>query len=414
VTDATTIKADAPHGAHASYKADTGRASAAVSARVENLRRQFPTIADLRLRARRRVPKFAFDHVDGGANNEETIARNMKAMSGIEMLPRFCIDTKNPSTEVELFGRRYAAPLGISPMGGGLMWPGTEKILAREAQRRNVPYICSTPGSATIEAIAEIAPDVTWFQLYRFPGNDHAIAFDLVRRADAAGAKVLVPTVDSTGKSKRVRDIRNGFKATRSITASMAFQVATSPFWAWALLRNGMLRPENIVSYTDAELPTIMGGSHTWDELARLRDKWKRAFVVKGILHPADAERAIAIGADGVIVSNHGGRLFDGSPATIDILPAIAAAVGSRGTVMVVSGFRCGLDIVRALALGAKSVFTGRPFLYGLGALGEEGANHVMDLFFDELRSEFQSVGIKSVAEASTIAVRHRGAWQFD
>jgi len=393
--------------------ASTTRGDGAVAARAEKLRRRFPTIADLRLRARRRVPRFAFDHADGGAYNEESISRNTKAMSAIELLPRYCIDTKNPSTEVELFGRRYAAPLGISPMGGGLMWPGTEKILAREAQRRNVPYVCSTPGSATIEDIAQIAPDVTWFQLYRFPGNDHAITFDLVRRADAAGAKVLVPTVDSTGKSKRLRDIRNGFRVSHGVTPSIALQVATSPFWAWALLRNGMLRAENVVSYTNAALPTIMGGTHTWDELARLRDRWKRAFVVKGILHPVDAERAVALGADGVIVSNHGGRLFDGAPATIDILPAIVAAVGSRATVMVDSGFRCGLDIVRALALGARAAFTGRCFLYGVGALGEEGASHVMDLFLDELRSEFQSVGVKSVAEAATITVRHPGAWRF-
>ncbi len=421
-------------------KASTTHENDAMSARVEKLQRRFPTIADLRLRARRRVPRFAFDHVDGGANNEETMQRNAKALSAIELLPRFCIETKNLSTEVELFGRRYAAPFGVSPMGGGLMWPGAEEYLAREAQRRNIPYVLNTPASASIERIAEIAPDVFWFQLYRFALNDHAITFDLVRRADAAGAKVLVPTIDSVGKSKRVRDIRNGFKIPHRVTLSIAFQVATSPCWAWALFRKGMLRPENIVPYTEGrstrdtsrEVQTGgsgdthiwdatrdvhmggMGGTHTWDELARLRDRWKRAFVIKGVLHPADAERAAALGADGIIVSNHGGRLFDGAPATIDILPAIVSAVGSRTTVMLDSGIRSGLDIVRALALGAKATFTGRPFLYGVGALGKEGARHVVDLFLDELRSELRSVGVKSVVEASAIAVRHPGAWHFD
>ena len=156
------------------------------------------------------------------------------------------------------------------------------------------------------------------------------------------------------------------------------------------------------------------GGSHTWDELARLRDRWKRAFVVKGVLHPVDAERLVSLGVDGMIVSNHGGRHFDGAPATIDILPAIVAAVGSRTTVMIDSGIRGGLDVVRALALGAKATFAGRPFLFGVGALGEAGARHVIDMYFDELRTEFQHVGVRSAAEAATITTRHRGAWRLE
>jgi len=411
VTEKTTMKADASHG------------DAASAARADKLRRRFPTIEDLRRHARRRVPRFAFDFVDGGANDEECARRNATALSAIELLPRYCIDPKGTSTEVELFGRRYAAPLGVAPMGSGaLMWPGAEEYLAREAQRRNIPYILATPANASIERIAEIAPDVFWFQLYRFAANDHAITFDLVRRADAAGAQVLVPTIDSAGKSKRPRDIRSGVTVPFVLSPGIAFQVATSPSWAWALYRTGMLRSENVVPYTagpatrDSTAKIIMqvrsSGSHTWDELARLRDRWKRAFVVKGVLHPADAERLVSLGADGLIVSNHGGRHFDGAPAPVDILPAIVAAVGSRTTVMVDSGIRGGLDIVRALALGAKATFAGRPFLYGLGALGEEGARHVVDMYFEELRTEFQHVGVRSVAEAATVTVRHPGAWR--
>ena len=411
MTEKTTMKADASHG------------DAASAARADKLRRRFPTIEDLRRHARRRVPRFAFDFVDGGANDEECARRNATALSAIELLPRYCIDPKGTSTEVELFGRRYAAPLGVAPMGSGaLMWPGAEEYLAREAQRRNIPYILATPANASIERIAEIAPDVFWFQLYRFAANDHAITFDLVRRADVAGAQVLVPTIDSAGKSKRPRDIRSGVTVPFVLSPSIAFQVATSPSWAWALYRTGMLRSENVVPYTagpatrDSTAKVIMqvrsSGSHTWDELARLRDRWKRAFVVKGVLHPADAERLVSLGADGLIVSNHGGRHFDGAPAPVDILPAIVAAVGSRTTVMVDSGIRGGLDIVRALALGAKATFAGRPFLYGLGALGEEGARHVVDMYFEELRTEFQHVGVRSVAEAATVTVRHPGAWR--
>ena len=405
-------------------KVDAGQGGAAEAARAEVLRRRFPTIEDLRRRARRRVPRFAFDFIDGSANDEECARRNTTALSAVELLPRYCLDIKGLSTEVELFGRRYAAPFGVAPMGsGGLMWPGGEEYLAREAQRRNIPFILATPANVSIERVAQIAPDVFWFQLYRFAANDHAVTFDLLRRADAAGAQVLVPTIDSAGKSKRPRDIRSGVTVPFVLSPSIVYQVATSPAWAWALYRNGMLRSENVVPYTsgpatrDSTAKVIMqvrsSGSHTWDELARLRDRWKRAFVVKGVLHPEDAERLVSLGADGLIVSNHGGRHFDGAPASIDILPAVVAAVGSRATVMVDSGIRGGLDIVRALALGAKATFAGRPFLYGVGALGEEGARHVVDIYFDELRTEFQHVGARSVAEAATVTARHPGAWRF-
>jgi isopentenyl diphosphate isomerase/L-lactate dehydrogenase-like FMN-dependent dehydrogenase len=391
-------------------------------ARAQRLRRRFPTIADLRARARARVPRFAFDFVDGGANDETCVERNVKAFRAVELLPHYCVDTKGASTEVELFGARYAAPIGMAPMGSpGLMWPGAEEYMAQAAQRARIPFVLATPGNASIERIAELAPDVFWFQLYRFPYNDHAITFDLVRRADAAGARVLVPTVDSAGKSKRPRDIRNRVALPFPITASSVWQVATSPAWAWSLLRHGMPRTENLVPYagpdptqvsTGRTMELRSGGSHTWDELARLRERWKRAFVVKGILHPQDAERAVGLGADGIIVSNHGGRHFDGAPATIDVLPAIVAAVGARATVMVDSGIRGGLDVVRALALGAKAGFAGRPFLYGLAALGPVGAAHVVDLFLEEIRTEFTHTGVRSVAEAAAITARHPGAWQ--
>jgi (S)-mandelate dehydrogenase len=230
-----------------------------------------------------------------------------------------------------------------------------------------------------------------------------------------------VPTVDSAGKSKRPRDIRNGVRVPFPINLWTTFQVLTSPAWTIALLRNGMPITANLVPYaekaTQVETAKTMilrsGGSHTWDELKRLRDRWKRAFVVKGILHPHDAERAVALGADGIIVSNHGGRHFDGAPATIDILPAIVSAVGSRTTVMIDSGIRGGLDVVRALALGARFCFTGRCFAYGLGALGPSGAPHVIDLFFDEIKTELLHVGARSVAEAASITARHPGAWRF-
>ena len=386
------------------------------------LRQKFPTIDDLRRQARRRVPRFGFDFVDGGATEEHCIKRNTDAFQEVHLLPHYCVEGR-ASTETELFGKRYAAPIGVAPMGSaGLMWPGAEKIFAAEAQKNRVPYILATPGNASIEEIAKIAPDVFWFQLYRFPYDDHAITFDLVRRADEAGAHVLVPTVDSAGKSKRPRDIRNGVRVPFPINPWTTYQVLSSPAWTMALLRNGMPITANLAPYAkkanQVETAKTMilrsGGSHTWDELKRLRERWKRKFVVKGILHPEDAERAVAMGVDGIIVSNHGGRHFDGAPATIDILPAIVSAVGSRTTVMIDSGIRGGLDVVRALALGAKFCFTGRRFAYGLGALGPVGAAHVMELFFDEIRTEMLHVGAVTVEETAKITARHPGAWRFD
>ncbi len=397
---------------------------AAPDARAARLRRRFPTIADLRARARRRVPRFAFDFVDGGANEETCVDRNAKAFRAVELLPHYSIEAKGTSTEVELFGTRYAAPIGISPMGSpGLMWPGADEYLASAAQAARIPFVLSTPANAAIERIAALAGDVFWFQLYRFPANDHAITFDLVRRAEAAGARVLVPTVDSAGKSKRPRDIKHGVAVPFPITPKTVWEVATSPAWALSLLKHGMPRTENLAPYagpnagqvaTARTMQLRSGGSHTWDELARLRERWKRPFVIKGILHPADAERAVALGADGIIVSNHGGRHFDGAPASIDMLPAIAAAVGGRATIMLDSGIRGGLDVVRALALGAKSGFAGRPFLYALAALGPAGAAHVIDLFCEEIRTEFIHVGIRSTAEAAAITARHPGAWRVE
>ena len=370
------------------------------------------------------MPRFAFDFVDGAANDETCRRRNAESFAAVEILPRYCVETKGVSTEVELFGRRYAAPFGISPMGSGsLMWPKAEQMLAREAQRRNIPYILATPASASIEEIAAIAPDVFWFQLYRFAGNDHFITYDLVRRAEAAGAQVLVPTIDSAGKSKRPRDIRWGVKVPFRLKPATLMQIAAAPLWALGFLKHGQPRTENLARYIEGyatrdntgELMRVNStGSHTFEELARLRDRWKKPFVVKGVMHPADAEKLVALGADGLIVSNHGGRHFDGAPASIDILPAIVSAVGSRATVMLDSGVRSGLDMVRALALGAKCTFAGRPYLYAVGALGEDGPRHVIDMFFDELKTEFQHVGIRSVAEAAGITVRQTRAWRIE
>jgi L-lactate dehydrogenase (cytochrome) len=388
------------------------------------LKRRYPTIEDLRRRARRRVPSFGFDYVEGGAGTTEAgVARNSAALDAVEIVPRFGMDNFVPSIEVELFGRRYAAPVGIAPMGlPGLMWPGGEDAFARAAQNARIPFTLGSSAGASIERMAELAPDVIWFQLYRLPRDDLAINFDLARRADAAGVHVLVLTLDVPARTKRPRELRNDLVIPYRPNLRTILELATCPRWMLALLKHGQPGFANYPRYA-GENPSHgavagfvranVSGAFSWDEVARFRDKWPRALVVKGILHPQDAERAVSLGVDGIQVSNHGGRQLEGAPAAVDVLPTIVAQVGERATVLFDSGVRSGMDVIRAVALGAKSTLTGRPFMYGLGALGEEGPAFVAEFFIDEVRAALRQCGAHTLAEAASLVVRHPGAWHF-
>jgi (S)-mandelate dehydrogenase len=389
----------------------------------ETLRR-YPTIADLRERARNRVPRFAFDFVDGGCGENTTRDGNRAAFDAIKLVARYGLGAGAVSTEVELFGRRYAMPIGISPMGmGGLLWPRAEIHLATAAQKAKVPYVLATPASASIEEIAKIAPDVFWFQLYGSPGNDNKITFDLVRRADAAGAHALVVTIDTPVRAKRPQDWRNGVSVPFKPNLRTVVDVASSPAWAWEVWKNGTPKSENFVPYTGEASPSAatvaacvqreLRGGFTWETVERVRKLWPRTMLVKGIIHPEDAMRAVSLGADGIIVSNHGGRTLDAAPASINMLPAIVERVAGRVTVLMDSGIRTGLDVVRALALGAKCVFTGRPFLFGMAALGNGGGTHVLDFFNDEIRMAMGQVGARNLAAIPQATVLHPNAAKF-
>src|SRR5689334_14186533 len=302
------------------------------------LHRRFPTIAAWRRHARRHLPHFAFEYLDGGAGSDGGIARNAAALDAVEFVPRYGVDAGPVPIDVELFGRRYAAPIGVAPMGGtSIVWPGAEGYLASACQHAGVPYTASTVASATIERIAEIAPDVFWFQLYRLARNDHAIGFDLVRRAEAAGAHVLVLTLDVPVRTTRPREMRNRLAIPFRPNVRTIWQVATAPGWLRAFTRHGIPRFANLVRYAGGR-PAFeqlalftrgeVGGGFTWEEVARIRDRWRRPLVVKGILHPQDAGKALSLGVDGIQVSNHGGRQIEGAAAPIDVLPAVAAEVG--------------------------------------------------------------------------------------
>jgi (S)-mandelate dehydrogenase len=392
-----------------------------ISSAQLKLKRHFPTAQDLRARARKRLPNFAFEYVDGGAGADTGIARNWNAFNSIEMVPRYGRVVLPPPTDVELFGKSYSAPIGIAPIGGpGTGFPGAETYFAKAAQAANVPYTLGVLSAITIEQAAELAPDVLWLQLYRFANNEHKIGMDLVKRAEAAGVNALMLTWDSPVRTTRPREVKSGIMAPFKLTNRLRLDAMTSPHWLFSMMRNGIPRFVSLQPYmngkTSIEDSTKFiraegGGAFTWDEIARYRDAWKGPLLLKGVLHPADAERAVAAGIDGLVVTNHGGRQIDALPASIDALPAIAAQVGGKAEIIVDSGVRSGVDVARAIALGANAGFAGKAFLWSLGALGADGPGHMIDLFKDDLSATLGQLGCYNVDELRSVKVRHLGAY---
>ncbi|MGB7258404.1 MAG: alpha-hydroxy acid oxidase [Pseudolabrys sp.] len=395
-----------------------------IGSNFERLHKLFPTSAYLRAKAKDNVPLFSFEYGDTGAGADVGIAHNWAAFDAIKIVPRYGGITTVPPVDVELFGTRYAAPIGIAPMGGpSLVWPGADLMLAKAAQRARVPYTLGVAGGATIEDVAKVAPDVFWLQLYRFYQNDHAIGFDLIKRATAAGVKVLALTIDVPVRTTRSRESYAGLGREFHPTPRMIREMIVRPRWLWALLCNGYPRFATIRQYVGKNAGTNevigfarnnMGGVFSWEEVARYRDKWKGPMLVKGVLHPADAEKAVSMGIDGIWVSNHGGRQIEALAPSIDCLPAIVSAVGKKATIVLDSGIRSGQDVMRALALGANAAFAGKSFLWALAALGDQGPTHLIDLYVDELRSSLGQIGARSIADARLATISHPGAWRFD
>jgi (S)-mandelate dehydrogenase len=395
-----------------------------IGANFQRLHKLFPTSAYLRAQAPKNVPLFSFEYGDTGAGADVGINHNWSAFDSIKIVPRYGGITTVPPVDVDLFGTRYAAPIGIAPMGGpSLVWPGADLLMAKAAQRARIPYTLGVAGGATIEEVAKVASDVFWLQLYRFYQNDHAIGFDLIKRATAAGVKALALTIDVPVRTTRSRESYAGLGSSFRPSARMIYEMLVRPKWMFALLRHGYPRFATIRQYVRAGAGTNeviefarknMGGVFSWEEVARYRDRWKGPMLVKGILHPADAEKAVSLGIEGIWVSNHGGRQIEALVPSIDALPAIVSAVGKKATVVLDSGIRSGQDVMRALVLGAKAAFAGKSFLWAVGALGDEGPEHLIDLYVDELRSSLGQIGARSLEEARLATVRHPGAWRFD
>src|ERR1700690_3341105 len=391
-----------------------------ISPNFEALHRRFPSSAYLRSRAPKNVPRFSFEYGDTGAGADGGIAHNWAAFDAIKVVARYGGIISVPPIDVELFGTRYAAPIGIAPMGGpSLVWPGADLLMAKAAQRARIPYTLGVAGGATIEEVAEVAPDVFWLQLYRFYQNDHAIGFDLIKRATAAGVKVLALTIDVPVRTTRSRETYAGLAGEFRPTPRMIYEMLIRPKWLLALLRNGYPRFATIRPYVGERAGTNdvirfarreMGGAFSWEEVARYRERWKGPMLLKGILHPDDAEKAVALGVDGIWVSNHGGRQIEALASSIDCLPGIVKGVGKNATIVLDSGIRSGQDVMRALALGADAAFAGKSFLWAVAALGDEGPSHLIDLYIDELRASLGQIGARSPAEARAATILHPGA----
>ena len=364
-------------------------------------------IEDLRVLARRRLPRAIFDFFDGGAEDEVTLRENRAAFERVRLLPRVLVDVSKVDTAIELFGKRAALPLAIAPTGGiSAGRYGAELILARAAKAVGVPFTMATPSAFTIEKVAEEIGGRLWFQLYAV--RDREFRRRLVERAKGAGYEAILVTVDLPVSGKRERDPRNGFHTPYSPNWRNSKDVIFKAAWALDMLRNGLPGMANLEGYrfsapSGTDIVTAVGremdAGLDWEYIKELRDAWPGKLLLKGIERADDAERAAALGCDGVVVSNHGGRQLDGAAATLDALPAVASAVGNRIAVLLDGGVRRGVDILKARALGAHAVLTGRATLFGAMAGGEPGALRALEILTSELVRAMQLCGVRSIGE---------------
>jgi (S)-mandelate dehydrogenase len=361
---------------------------------------------DLRRLAKRRLPRIAFDFLEGGVDDEQGLTQNFAAFSRRRLVPKYMVDTSACDQSTRLLGHTYASPFGIAPTGGAALFrPGADLMLARAARDANIPFIISGASTATMEELQEIAPDHCWYQVYL--ARDRGITDDMIARADALRLSALVLTVDVPTQVRRERDLRNGFSRPMRPTWSATFEALLHPWWLLDYLTKPGLSASNWAKYarpraSNEEVLDFLSSQFqipvTWADVEHIRKLWPRTFVLKGIMHPDDARRAAALGVDGIIVSNHGGRQLDRAPSPLEVLPAIREAVGDKLTLMFDSGIRRGSDIVITLCLGAKFAFVGRWTLYGVTAGGEAGARHAVEMIRTEVRTVMVQLGAPNIA----------------
>jgi L-lactate dehydrogenase (cytochrome)/(S)-mandelate dehydrogenase len=378
--------------------------------------RQAYAVAAMRRLAQRTLPRPVFDFIDGAAENEYTLRRSEEAWSEIELLPRPLNGSPARDLSIELFGRKLSLPLMIGPTGiSGLLWPDGEMCAARAAMAAGTAFCLSHASTCTIEEMAATGVNPRWMQVFIY--SDRGFTEEFVARAAVSRYDALVLTIDNQITGKRERDLRNGFTIPPRFSALDLLAMAPKLPW---LMRMGPRLPKiTFANYASlgakmdlsaiaAKMADLLDPSLSWSDVDRLRSIWKGPFVLKGVLHPKEAAEAVARGVDGLIVSNHGGRQLDGVPASADALPAILDAVGGRIPVLVDGGIRRGVDVVRALAMGASACLVARPHLYGLAYAGEAGVARVLDIFKNEINRAMGLLGVTKLADLNSDYIRRR------
>jgi L-lactate dehydrogenase (cytochrome) len=360
----------------------------------------YPSIEDLREKAIKRIPRFAFEYLDGGCNEDINLYKNTSELRAVELVPRYLKPQVNVDMKTELFGHVYDAPFGIAPVGlQGLMWPNAAEILAKAATQHNIPFILSTVTTSSIERISELTGGKAWFQLYH--PADNALRDDIIKRLQAARCPVLVLLCDVPSFGYRPRDIRNGLAMPPKMSLKNIIQILGKPIWALNTLFHGQPSFETLKPYMDKNLNMkqlglfmnqTFSGKLNEEKISAIRDLWKGKLVLKGVASEEDTELAIKLGLDGIIVSNHGGRQLDAGESAIHSMVPIARKFNDKIKVMMDSGIRSGPDVARALASGAEFTFLGRSFMYGVAALGKEGGDHTISILKTQLKQVMEQV----------------------
>ncbi len=366
---------------------------------------KYPSVPDLKARAKRKIPKFAFEYLDGGCNDDVNLKKNTDRIRAVELKPKYLVEYTPPSLKTKLFGHTYDAPFGISPVGlQGLMWPKSPEILARAAFDHNIPFVLSTVTTASIEKIAEITEGNAWFQLYH--PSEERVTKDILKRAEAAGCPVLIILADVPSFGYRPRDIRNGLSMPPKMTLTNIINAVKRPHWALQTLIHGQPSFEILKPYMSKNLnlnqlakfmDATFSGRLNEEKIKKIRHLWKGKLVLKGAESAHDVEKAYQLGLDGVIISNHGGRQVDVGQATIDSLKDIAPLYKDKLTVMMDSGIRGGADVARVMASGADFSFLGRTFMYGVSALGKKGGHHTIAMLKTQLTQVMEQLSCAQI-----------------
>ena len=368
---------------------------------------KYPTIADLRQKAKKSIPKFAFEYLVGGCNSDLNLHKNEYDIQQIEIQPEYLSEHTQSSMKIDLFGIEYDAPFGIAPVGlQGLMWPDSPEILAKSAVEANIPFVLSTVTTSSLERIAKITEGKAWFQLYH-PAKQE-VTNDILKRAENSGYDVLVILADVPTFGYRPRNIKNGLAMPPRMTLSNILQVLGRPSWALQTLKYGIPAFKTLEPYMPGNLDLkqlgkfmdeTFSGRLNEEKIKRLRDQWKGKIVIKGLVNPIDVEKSIALGLDGIIVSNHGGRQLDAGESSTKSLQKIVKAHKGKIKIMVDGGIRSGSDIARMLAVGAEFTLMERPFMYGVSALGKQGGKHTINILKTQLLQVMNQICCKKVTD---------------